>query len=140
MRLTHTQIQIIRQATQQSWGADVSVWLFGSSLDDARRGCDVDLYIEQTQKHTLISALRCKVAIEDGLDLQVDLVVKEPGKDKAIYHLAKTQGSGYDRAVAPHCTPADAFATDERIYGPFKRTHSTHSTHNELEWPQFRAA
>jgi hypothetical protein len=40
----------------------------------------------------MISALRCKIALEDSLDLHVDLIVKEPGKDKPIYRLAKTQG------------------------------------------------
>ena len=92
MRLTTSQIETIRQAARQNFGADASVWLFGSRVDDARRGGDVDLYIEPTQKNTLMSALRCKIALEDSLDLHVDLIVKEPGKDKPIYQLAKTQG------------------------------------------------
>jgi predicted nucleotidyltransferase len=61
-------------------------------VDDVRRGGDVDLYVEPAQKSTLMPELRCKVALEDSLDLRVDLIVKEPGKDKPIYHLAKTQG------------------------------------------------
>ncbi len=92
MRLTASQIEIIRQATRQSFGAGASVWLFGSRADDARRGGDVDLYIEATEKNTLIPALRCKIALEDSLDLHVDLIVKEQGKDKPIYQIAKTQG------------------------------------------------
>lgn len=92
MRLTTSQIEIIRQAAHQNFGADASVWLFGSRVDDARRGGDVDLYIEATRKNTLMSELRCKIALEDSLDLHVDLIVKEPGKDKPIYQLAKTQG------------------------------------------------
>ena len=92
MRLSASQIESIRQATRQNFGADASVWLFGSRVDDARRGGDVDLYVEPTQENTLISALRCKIALEDSLDLHVDLIVKQPGKDKPIYRLAKTQG------------------------------------------------
>lgn len=92
MRLTASQIEIIRQAAYQNFGADASVWLFGSRVDDARRGGDVDLYIESPRKNTLISELRCKITLEDSLDLHVDLIVKEPGKDKPIYQLAKTQG------------------------------------------------
>jgi hypothetical protein len=38
-----------------------------------------------------MSELRCKIALEDSLDLSVDLVVKEFGKDKSIYNLAKAQ-------------------------------------------------
>lgn len=92
MRLTASQIEIIRQAARRNFGADVRLWLFGSRVDDARRGGDVDLYVEPAWGNTLLSALRCKISLEDSLDLHVDLVVKEPGKDKPIYQLAKTQG------------------------------------------------
>ena len=92
MRLTTAQIKCIRQTTRQNFGAGASVWLFGSRVDDTRRGGDVDLYVESIQENTLMSALRCKIALEDSLDLHVDLIVKEPGKDKPIYRLAKTQG------------------------------------------------
>jgi len=76
----------------QNFGADVNVWLFGSRVDDARRGGDVDLYVEPHQASTLLSALRCKIALEESLDMHVDLVVKEPGKDKPIDQIAKKQG------------------------------------------------
>jgi len=92
MRLTTSQIETIRQAARQSFGADARLWLFGSRVDDAKRGGDVDLYVEPTQGNTLLSTLRCKISLEDSLDLHVDLIVKEPGKDKPIYQLAKTQG------------------------------------------------
>lgn len=92
MRLSPSQIETIRDTARRNFGADASVWLFGSRVDDTRRGGDVDLYVESSQKNTLLSALRCKIALEDSLDLHVDLVIKEPGKDKPIYRLAKTQG------------------------------------------------
>jgi len=92
MRLTNKQIDIIRKTTRQNFGEDALVWLFGSRLDDAKRGGDVDLYVETSRRQTLVSKLRCKIALEDTLDLSVDLVVKEPGKDKSIYDLAKAQG------------------------------------------------
>ena len=92
MRLTPTQHKHILQATHQNFGADATVWLFGSRVDDARRGGDVDLYVETAQANTLLSALRCKIALEESLDLPVDLVVKEHGKNKPIYQIAKKQG------------------------------------------------
>ena len=92
MRLTPIQHKHILQATHQNFGADANVWLFGSRVDDARRGGDVDLYVETAQTSTLLSALRCKIALEESLDLHVDLVVKEHGKDKPIYQIAKKQG------------------------------------------------
>jgi len=92
MRLTAAQIETIRQVAHQNFGADASVWLFGSRADDFRRGGDVDLYVESARRDTLMSALRCKITLEDSLDLPVDLIVKEPGQDKPIYNLAKAQG------------------------------------------------
>lgn len=92
MRLSPAQIDTIRQAARQNFGADVLIWLFGSRTDDAKRGGDVDLYVETTQRVALMSALRCKIALEDSLDLPVDLIVKEPGKEKPIYTLARSQG------------------------------------------------
>ena len=92
MRLTPIQHQHILQATHLNFGADANVWLFGSRVDDTRRGGDVDLYVETTQENTLLSALRCKIALEESLDLHVDLVVKEHGKNKPIYQIAKKQG------------------------------------------------
>lgn len=92
MRLTPTQHQYILQATHQNFGADANVWLFGSRVDDTRRGGDIDLYVETAQANTLLSALRCKIALEESLDLHVDLVVKEHGKNKPIYQIARKQG------------------------------------------------
>jgi len=92
MRLTPTQHKQILQAARLNFGADANVWLFGSRVDDTQRGGDVDLYVETAQASTLWSALRCKIALEESLDLHVDLVVKEQGKNKPIYQIAKKQG------------------------------------------------
>lgn len=92
MRLTESQIAAIRETATKNFGEDASVWLFGSRVDDIKRGGDVDLYIETTNRHTLLSELRCKIALEECLDLAVDIIVKEPGKDKPIYNLAKASG------------------------------------------------
>ncbi len=92
MRLTPSQIDTIRKATLHNFGEGALVWLFGSRLDDTQRGGDVDLYVETTRRNTLMSELRCKIALEDSLDLSVDLIVGEPGQDKPLYNLAKTHG------------------------------------------------
>ncbi len=92
MRLTNLQLDMIRNATSKNFGEDTSIWLFGSRLDDSKCGGDVDLYVETMKRNTLMAELRCKIALEDSLDLSVDLIVKEPGKDKPIYNLAKAQG------------------------------------------------
>ncbi len=46
MRLTPTQIDLIKQSAEQTFGPEASVWLFGSRVDDTRRGGDIDLYLE----------------------------------------------------------------------------------------------
>ena len=46
MRLTEEQQNIIRETTREVFGAEARVWLFGSRVDDSRRGGDIDLYVE----------------------------------------------------------------------------------------------
>jgi len=84
MRLSASQQQCILDATRRYFGAGAKVWLFGSRVDDRQRGGDVDLYVEP--------ALRCKLAIEEGLDMHVDLLVNDRGDDKPIYAIPKQTG------------------------------------------------
>ena len=46
MRLTPEQAQAIRQRIDTHMGKHARIWLFGSRVDDSRRGGDVDLYVE----------------------------------------------------------------------------------------------
>ena len=46
MRLTEEQAAIIRRTVREILGDDARVWLFGSRMDDDKRGGDVDLYVE----------------------------------------------------------------------------------------------
>ena len=45
MRLSERYRQIIRQTAEKIFGTGTKVYLFGSRLDEARRGGDIDLYI-----------------------------------------------------------------------------------------------
>ena len=49
MRLTDSQIQAIRQLSQQVAGVKSSVRIFGSRLDDTAHGGDLDLLLELTE-------------------------------------------------------------------------------------------
>lgn len=49
MRLTDSQIQAIRRLSQQVAGVKSSVRVFGSRLDDAAHGGDLDLMLELTE-------------------------------------------------------------------------------------------
>ena len=92
MRINTAQRQSILQATRRSFGLDAKVWLFGSRVDDARRGGDLDLYVETTRSYPLSTELLCKISIEESLDLHVDLVVNDHRSSKPIFKIAISTG------------------------------------------------
>jgi len=48
MRLTERQQKMIRETTLKVFGDTAKVWLFGSRVDDTKKGGDIDLLIEIT--------------------------------------------------------------------------------------------
>jgi predicted nucleotidyltransferase len=92
MRLNSQQINIIRNGIANHLGAHGGLWLYGSRVDDNRRGGDIDLYIETTERKSLRQIIRCKMELEEKLDLHVDLAIKYPGDDRPIYNIAKSTG------------------------------------------------
>jgi predicted nucleotidyltransferase len=92
MRLSPKQIEIILSTSQEVMGVDVLVWLYGSRLDDGRRGGDVDLLIEACASHGLLSKARLKTRLEQRLQLPVDVLLAPRGKShSAFIALAKIQ-------------------------------------------------
>lgn len=91
VRLTQDQARLITDRIHQHFGVSSQVWLFGSRADDSRRGGDVDLYVEADHPD-LLSELRCKISLEDALDLHVDLILGQEGMNNPIYLIAKAQG------------------------------------------------
>ena len=65
MRLTATQIDAIKTAAHTVLGEGAQVSLFGSRVDDTRRGGDIDLYITGTN-----------LSMDAQLDAKLDLLVK----------------------------------------------------------------
>lgn len=49
MRLTPDEVGAIKSSAAQAFGLDTAVRLFGSRIDDAKRGGDIDLHIEFTK-------------------------------------------------------------------------------------------
>lgn len=91
MRLTPEQIQTIKSTASTVLGEGVRVTLFGSRLDDAKKGGDVDLYIE-TAEPDLMRKIHCKVQLQDKLDMPVDLIVKPLGDRSPISQIARQEG------------------------------------------------
>ncbi len=76
MRLQSRIIDIIIDATQKSFG-NVNIYLFGSRLDDAKKGGDIDIAIDSNLSR--IDFRRCKAKlvaqlIKVDFDFEIDIV------------------------------------------------------------------
>lgn len=92
MRLSTEQAEIIKSIIAREISPDARIWLFGSRTDDNRRGGDIDLFVETLRQPGLLGELRCKIGIEDAVDLHVDLIVAKQGDQRPIASIAKTEG------------------------------------------------
>ncbi|MEX1081172.1 MAG: nucleotidyltransferase domain-containing protein [Halofilum sp. (in: g-proteobacteria)] len=104
MRLRDDEIRIIREEVRRTFGSDATVRLFGSRVDDTRRGGDIDLYIEspgdervfRTQERRLRHALLTRLG-----DQRIDLVTAPPGgKGRPIDDVARRDGVTLEGADA----------------------------------------
>lgn len=94
MRLSPEDIGTIRRLVQARFGADVGIWLFGSRLDDAARGGDVDLYVEPERlpdENLLLARQALRRDLERQLRLPVDLLIN-PGNPTAFMRQARQEG------------------------------------------------
>lgn len=91
MRISPDQLDTITRCIRHWLGDEAQVWLFGSRLDDAKRGGDVDLYVE-TLPHDIMNDMACKAELQDVLDLPVDLIVRSVDDDSPIATIAKSSG------------------------------------------------
>lgn len=97
MRLTAQQIEIIRNTTREIFGAEARVKLFGSRLDDAARGGDIDLLVEsdspiaEPERKGLQLVARLQIRLGDQ---PIDVLVNAPQAERGPVHdLAARQGS-----------------------------------------------
>ena len=79
MRLSAAQAQVILRCVHQQYGADAQVMLFGSRLDDASRGGDIDLFVESPNPPTLRQRALAIMLLEQALNRPVDMVVVQKG-------------------------------------------------------------
>lgn len=95
VRLTAEEVAGIKAAVRDCFGAEARVRLFGSRVDDARRGGDIDLLIEvPTGRATLRDEIRCEGAIQNRIgERKVDVLLVEPGRELApIEQIAMRDG------------------------------------------------
>lgn len=95
MRLKPKEIEAIKAAASETFGAGAVVRLFGSRVDDSRRGGDIDLHIEvDAIENEWLAKGRFHDALFRKIDEQrVDVVVSVRGKSpRAIEKIAYRDG------------------------------------------------
>lgn len=99
MRLTQQEIQIIKNTVREVMGEKASVWLFGSRVDDSKRGGDIDLLVETdlTEPRERVfkkSQLWAKLQLRLG-EQQIDIILGATDfeKPKLIEQVARETGN-----------------------------------------------
>ncbi len=100
MRVTPQQAETVRMLAHRHFGEDAVVWLFGSRVDDGKKGGDYDFLIETSldqpdviiaRKIALIVELQSSLPFEDE---KIDMIVKRrsSGFEMPIYAVAMEEG------------------------------------------------
>ena len=92
MRLSDDQARVILHCMRRQFGVDAQVMLFGSRLNDAAHGGDVDLLVETNSPPTLRQRALATMALERALNLPVDIVAVQRGQPgSAFARIARSQ-------------------------------------------------
>ena len=96
MRLTASQGNITKSTVDRVLGVESRVWLFGSRVDDALRGGDIDLLIETDAALPNRARALCRLygALICALgDRKLDILLKDPRTpDAPVFNIAKRTG------------------------------------------------
>ena len=96
MRLTPQQAAIIRDAAREVFSADARAWLFGSCVDDRKRGGDIDLLLQTVTlppEDVFLRKVRFIGKLHDALGEQkIDVVIEQPGDARGIVRIAHQTG------------------------------------------------
>lgn len=96
MRLSRDQVDLIKEIVRKHCGIDARVWLFGSRVDDAAKGGDIDLLVEVAAP--IRDARKCEDAIVLDMwkamgEQKIDLVlVDEQSRSQSIHSIARETG------------------------------------------------
>ena len=94
MRLAPHQIEVIRQAAHQAFGSGTDVWLFGSRVDDNKRGGDIDLLLRPQQPdQAMTRKLKLLRLLEQQLgERKIDILIETPDDPRPIVRVAHETG------------------------------------------------
>ena len=96
MRLDNNTRDAIKSEVASQLGSQTVVRLFGSRVDDAQRGGDIDLLVEP--QHALANRIQAECRLAANLHIKlggrkVDVLIKDPSTPtRAIYEQALRQG------------------------------------------------
>jgi len=75
LRLSEKEIKLIKHTVKHLFGEAV-VYLFGSRLDDSKKGGDIDLYLVTKECDNLFSKKRkLKLLLEEALYKPIDIII-----------------------------------------------------------------
>ena len=78
MRLTEKERQVIKETIYKYFGENLKIFLFGSRVDDSKKGGDIDLYVLQnSKKDTTYQRLLTKAKLQEQLYKPVDLIISK---------------------------------------------------------------
>lgn len=96
MRLAAEQIDHIISATREMLGPQARVWLFGSRVDDTRRGGDIDLLVEADHpvEQLVWTAAQLTARLQRRLgERRIDVLVTDPTtQPEPIHRVARSEG------------------------------------------------
>jgi len=81
MRLQKEEIELIKKVIK-TYLKDAKIYIFGSRLDDSKKGGDVDIFIITSEKVSLGLEAKMKFLLEEELFKPVDLVFHKDFKRK----------------------------------------------------------
>ena len=94
MRLSPEEVTVITKAIRQAFGQQARVWLFGSRVDDNKKGGDIDLLVEPPSgcDELLDKKLQALAKIQMQLGEQkIDMVIAS-NSDRLIEQEARKTG------------------------------------------------
>ncbi len=98
MRLSEWQRKVIRETVIQIFGETAKVWLFGSRIDNLKRGGDIDLLIE-TDNQDVSKLVQAEIKLSTQLQLKlgeqkIDILIDYPTRSNRppIFDIAKQTG------------------------------------------------
>ena len=96
MRLTPAQIDTIQSTVHAVLGEGAQVTLFGSRVDDAAKGGDIDLLLEAdapvANKPQVVGQIYVKLIRQLG-DRKIDILIKDPNSPAAaVFDVVKQHG------------------------------------------------